>query len=143
MNRSFNLRRPVMKTRMILVTLAVAMLSCVAAYAHHSFAATYDQNKTVTIEGKVAQFLIRSPHSFLHVLAKDENGQMQRWAIEWQGAAQLVDAGITKDTLKAGDPVIVTGNPGRAAEDHRIRMVTIKRTTDGFGWGNRQGQVVD
>jgi hypothetical protein len=122
---------------------AALMLSSVAAYAHHSFAATYDQSKTVTIEGKVAQFLIRSPHSFLHVLAKDENGVMQRWAIEWQGAAQLVDAGITKDTLKAGDPVIVTGNPGRAAEDHRIRMVTIKRTTDGFGWGNRQGQVVD
>lgn len=132
-----------MKTRVILLTLAVAMLSSVAAYAHHSFAATYDQSKTVTIEGKVAQFLIRSPHSFLHVLAKDESGQMQRWAIEWQGAAQLVDAGITKDTLKAGDPVMVTGNPGRAAEDHRIRMVTIKRTTDGFSWGNRQGQVVD
>jgi uncharacterized protein DUF6152 len=132
-----------MKTRVIFLTLAVAMLSGVASYAHHSFAATYDQSKTVTIEGKVAQFLIRSPHSFLHVLAKDESGQMQRWAIEWQGAAQLVDSGITKDTLKAGDPVVVTGNPGRAAEDHRIRMVTIKRTTDGFGWGNRQGQVVD
>jgi Family of unknown function (DUF6152) len=132
-----------MKTRVIFLTLAVAMLSGVAAYAHHSFAATYDQSKTVTIGGKVAQFLIRSPHSFLHVLAKDESGQMQRWAIEWQGAAQLVDSGITKDTLKAGDPVVVTGNPGRAAEDHRIRMVTIKRTTDGFGWGNRQGQVVD
>jgi hypothetical protein len=132
-----------MKSKVVVLILAAIMLSNVAAYAHHSFAATYDQSKTVTIEGKVAQFLIRSPHSFLHVLAKDENGQMQRWAIEWQGAAQLVDAGITKDTLKAGDPVIVTGNPGRAAEDHRIRMVTIKRTTDGFGWGNRQGQVVD
>jgi hypothetical protein len=132
-----------MKSKVVVLILMAMMLSSAAAYAHHSFAATYDQSKTVTIEGKVAQFLIRSPHSFLHVLAKDENGQMQRWAIEWQGAAQLVDAGITKDTLKAGDPVIVTGNPGRAAEDHRIRMVTIKRTTDGFGWGNRQGQVVD
>ena len=132
-----------MKSKVIVLILTAMMLSSAAAYAHHSFAATYDQSKTVTIEGKVAQFLIRSPHSFLHVLAKDENEQMQRWAIEWQGAAQLVDAGITKDTLKAGDPVIVTGNPGRAAEDHRIRMVTIKRTTDGFGWGNRQGQVVD
>ena len=131
-----------MKSKLDLILTAM-MISCASAHAHHSFAATYDQSKTVTIEGKVAQFLIRSPHSFLHVLAKDENGQMQRWAIEWQGAAQLVDAGITKDTLKAGDPVIVTGNPGRAAEDHRIRMVTIKRTTDGFGWGNRQGQVVD
>ncbi len=132
-----------MKSKVVVLILAAIMLSSAVAYAHHSFAATYDQSKTVTIEGKVAQFLIRSPHSFLHILAKDENGQMQRWAIEWQGAAQLVDAGITKDTLKAGDPVIVTGNPGRAAEDHRIRMVTIKRTTDGFGWGNRQGQVVD
>jgi hypothetical protein len=132
-----------MKSKVVVLIFAAIILSSAAAYAHHSFAATYDQSKTVTIEGKVAQFLIRSPHSFLHVLAKDENGQMQRWAIEWQGAAQLVDAGITKDTLKAGDPVIVTGNPGRAAEDHRIRMVTIKRTTDGFGWGNRQGQVVD
>jgi len=132
-----------MKSRIVVLIVSLMMLSSVAADAHHSFAATYDQSKTVTIEGKVAQFLIRSPHSFLHVLAKDESGQMQRWAIEWQGAAQLVDAGITKDTLKAGDPVIVTGNPGRAAEDHRIRMVTIKRTTDGFAWGNRQGQVVD
>ena len=132
-----------MKTKAVVFVITAIMLSSGAVYAHHSFAATYDQTKTVTIEGKVAQFLIRSPHSFLHVLAKDESGQMQRWAIEWQGAAQLVDAGITKDTLKAGDPVIVTGNPGRAAEDHRIRMVTIKRTTDGFGWGNRQGQVVD
>jgi hypothetical protein len=132
-----------MKARAFLFILVVMMFSTAAAYAHHSFAATYDQSKTVQIEGKVAQFLIRSPHSFLHVLAKDENGQMQRWAIEWQGAAQLVDAGITKDTLKSGDPVIVTGNPGRDPADHRIRMVTIKRTTDGFGWGNRPGQVVD
>jgi hypothetical protein len=132
-----------MKAKAFLLILSAIMFSAVAAYAHHSFAATYDQSKTIQIEGKVAQFLIRSPHSFLHVLAKDESGQMQRWAIEWQGAAQLVDAGITKDTLKSGDPVIVTGNPGRDPADHRIRMVTIKRTTDGFGWGNRQGQVVD
>jgi hypothetical protein len=132
-----------MKAKALFFILSAMMFSAMAAYAHHSFAATYDQSKTIQIEGKVAQFLIRSPHSFLHVLAKDESGQMQRWAIEWQGAAQLVDAGITKDTLKSGDPVIVTGNPGRDPADHRIRMVTIKRTTDGFNWGNRQGQVVD
>ena len=132
-----------MKLKVSLIIVAVIMVSCLTAYAHHSFAATYDQSRTVQIEGKIAQFLIRSPHSFLHVLANDESGTMQRWAVEWQGAAQLVDAGITKDTLKAGDPVVVVGNPGRDPADHRIRMVTIKRTTDGFGWGNRQGQVVD
>lgn len=132
-----------MKQKLILSSMAAILILGLTAYAHHSFAATYEQARTIQIEGKIAQFLIRSPHSFLHVLAKDESGQMQRWAIEWQGAAQLVDAGITKDTLKAGDPVVVVGNPGRDPADHRIRMVTIKRTTDGFGWGNRQGQVVD
>jgi hypothetical protein len=131
------------RQKLTLSGLAAILISCLTAYAHHSFAATYDQARTIQIEGKIAQFLIRSPHSFLHVLAKDESGQMQRWAIEWQGAAQLVDAGITKETLKAGDPVVVIGNPGRDPVDHRIRMVTIKRTTDGFAWGNRQGQVVD
>ena len=132
-----------MKNKVILLALAAILISGLTAYAHHSFAATYDQNKEVKIEGKIAQFLIRSPHSFVHVLAPDETGTMQRWAIEWQGAAQLIDSGVTKDTLKAGDPVIVTGNPGRDPADHRIRMKTIKRTTDGFEWGNRQGQVVE
>jgi len=132
-----------MKRAMFALLLAGVLLACSTTYAHHSFASTYDETKKITVEGKLVQFLFRNPHSFVHVMAPDEDGTMQRWAIEWQGAAQLVDAGITKDTLKAGDPVIVTGNPGRAAEDHRIRMVTIKRTTDGFGWGNRQGQVVD
>jgi len=132
-----------MKSKIVFFSIGALLFSYRVLYAHHSFAATYDQAKTVTIEGKMAQFLMRNPHSFLHVLVKDESGQMQRWAVEWQGTAQIASAGITRDTLKAGDPVIVTGNPGRDPADHRIRMVTIKRTTDGFVWGNRQGQVVN
>ena len=132
-----------MKSKTLVLFFAALMGSHIVVYAHHSFVATYDQAKTVAIEGKVAQFLMRNPHSFLHVIAKDESGQMQRWAVEWQGTAQIASAGITRDTLKAGDPVIVTGNPGRDPADHRIRMVTIKRTTDGFVWGNRPGQVVN
>ena len=66
-----------------------------------------------------------------------------RWAIEWQGAGQLGAGGVTADALRPGDPVIVTGNPGRDPAEHRIRMVTIERTTDGFGWGTNAGEVVD
>ena len=106
-----------MKTRMILVILAVAMLSCVAAYAHHSFAATYDQNKTVTIEGKVAQFLIRSPHSFLHVLAKDESGQMQRWAVSASpppsSSGRLEVSWLPAREVNTPDDVVECGRPPR------------------------------
>jgi hypothetical protein len=132
-----------MKSNIIVSLTAFLVFSCGALYAHHSFTATYDQTKTITIEGKVAQFVLRNPHSFLHVLAKDESGQMQRWSVEWQSSAQIAGAGITKDTLKPGDSVVVTGNPGRDAADHRIRMMKIKRTSDGFIWGNLPGQVVD
>ena len=37
----------------------------------------------------------------------------------------------------------MTGNPGRNPDDHRIRMVTIRRNSDGFGWGERPGQTFD
>jgi thiamine monophosphate kinase len=34
---------------------------------------------------------------------------MQRWAIEWGGAGQLGGQGISRDTLKPGDHIVVTG----------------------------------
>jgi hypothetical protein len=132
-----------MKLKLITLIVAGVLVSGVMAYAHHSFTATYQANKVIKIEGKILQFLFRNPHSFLHVMAPDESGTMLRWAIEWQGAGQLGAGGVTGATLKAGDPVIVTGNPGRDASEHRIRLITIKRTTDGFGWGTNPGEVVN
>ena len=61
---------------------------------------------------------------------------------EWGGAGQLGGQGVTRDTLKPGDVVVITGNPGRDAADHRMRMVSLKRTSDGFGWGSKPGEVV-
>jgi hypothetical protein len=132
-----------MKTKLTTMILAAVLLSTLTAFAHHSFTAVYQQNKTVKIEGKIVQFLFRNPHSFVHVMAPDESGTVIRWAIEWQGAGQLGAKGVTAEALKPGDPVIVTGNPARDAAEHRIRMLTIKRTTDGFGWGSNPGEVVD
>lgn len=115
---------------------AVAALGTAQAQAHHSFAAVYQANESISIEGTVVQFLYRNPHSVLHVLAPDETGAEKRWAVEWQGASQLGAAGISSQTIRAGDPVIVTGHPGRVAAENRMLMVEIKRTTDDFGWTN-------
>jgi hypothetical protein len=123
------------------VAAALTMISA-TVYAHHSFTATYDTDKTVTIEGKVTQFLLRNPHSFLHVTSTDKDGKEQNWNIEWAAAGQLGGAGVTRESLKVGDEVVITGNPGRDPADQRLRMVTVKRKSDGFNWGFRQGQVV-
>ena len=76
-------------------------------------------------------------------MAPDDAGQEQRWAVEWGGAGQLGGQGVTRETLKPGDVVVITGNPGRNPADHRIRMVTLRRPSDGFGWGTQPGQTVD
>src|SRR5215470_8430963 len=132
-----------MKRKLLFWAMAAGFIFAAAAYAHHSFAATYFENKTVTIEGKLVQFLFRNPHSFVHVEAPDEKGEIQRWAVEWGGAGQLGGQGVTSQTLQAGDIVTVTGNPGRKPEEHRIRMVSLRRKSDGFGWGQRPGEVVN
>ena len=131
-----------MKVRLLIVALA-SFVFAGTLYAHHSFTATYDTSKTVTVEGKITQFLLRNPHSFLHIAVIGKDGKEEAWNVEWAAAGQLGGASVTRDSLKVGDPVVITGNPARDAADQRLRMVTVKRTSDGFNWGFRQGQTVD
>jgi hypothetical protein len=123
-----------MKRRVVIILTIWASLFAVSARAHHSFAATYFEDKTQTIEGTIVQFMFRNPHSFVHVEAPDDNGQMQRWAVEWAATAQLKEAGVSYESLKPGDHVIVTGNPGRNPADHRVRMQSVERPKDGWKW---------
>jgi hypothetical protein len=131
------------RVRWIIPTVLVAAVAGAAANAHHSCTATYFEDRTVQIEGKLLQFMFRNPHSFVHVEAPDEGGQMQRWAVEWGGAGQLSNQGVTNQTLRPGDVVTITGNPGRDPDDFRVRMVYLRRNSDGFDWGNRPGETFD
>lgn len=125
-----------MKSGMFTAIAAGAVAFGVPAYAHHSFPATYHVDQEMQIEGEVVQFLFRNPHAFIHVMAPDKDGKMQRWAVEWGGGAALArDGNVSKDTLKPGDKVIVKGQPGRNPADHRVRLVHISRPSDGWEWG--------
>ena len=132
-----------MNRNVALAAVAGVLLMSGAALAHHSQVAVYHSNTEQKIEGELVQVLIRSPHSWVHVEAKDEKGEIQRYAIEWGGAAQLRNAGVDGKTLKVGDKVRITGRPGRNAMDHRLLMMFIERPSDGWSWGNKPGEVVD
>ena len=122
---------------------AVGLLVGGAGSAHHSYAATYDTSKDVKLEGKLVQFIYRNPHTFVHVQAPDDTGTMQRWAIEWAGTSQLDRAGVSRDTLKIGDKVVITIHPSRVGGENRGLMVNLVRPSDGFNWGQKGDQVVD
>ena len=102
------------------------------ALAHHSATATYLHGQVVKIEGTLKEFIWRNPHSFMKVEATDAKGEKQIWVIEGAAPQQLTEGGLTASTLRAGDRVIVTGYPGRVAEDHRLLLQVIERPSDGF-----------
>ena len=129
--------------RMLLLVIGAALASGPAAYAHHSYAATYDVGKEVKLEGKLVQFVLRNPHSFVHIQAPDDKGVPQRWAVEWAGTAQLGNQGVKRESLKVGDEITIVGRPSRVPGEYRALMVSLKRPLDGFSWGARTGEAVD
>ena len=123
--------------------LGTALAAGTVVHAHHSYGATYDVGKEIKLEGKLVQFVYRNPHSFVTMQAPDDKGVMQRWAVEWSGTTQLGNAGVNKETLRAGDEIVIVGRPSRVPGEFRVLMVTLKRPLDGFSWGSRSGEAVD
>src|SRR5580765_310557 len=103
-----------MKRRLVIPFFALAVLGVSGhALAHHSFAATYREKDSVTIEGDLVQLDFRNPHSFVHVDVKEKDGTKVRYAVEWGGVGQLGQQGVSRETLKVGDHVVISGAPGR------------------------------
>ncbi|HLQ78613.1 MAG TPA: DUF6152 family protein [Terriglobia bacterium] len=128
-----------MKSRLFVLMIMATLAFCVTAYAHHSFAGSYIEDKSVTIEGKVVQFDIRNPHSFINIEVVGKDGKTARWGGEWGGVTQLSEGGVTKFTLKVGDKVVIDGAPSRDVDEHKvlIRKVVKPATANSpeFSWG--------
>lgn len=126
--------------RIPLGLLVAVVAAGASADAHHSFAADYLENQMVSIEGEVVEFHYRHPHTWLHVMAKDEKGETTRFAAEWANPRRLGPQGIDQDTLKPGDYVIVRGSPGRNPAEHKLHLKAIERPADGWKWVAGRGR---
>jgi len=92
----------------------VAALVCVLpGMAHHSFAAEFDADKTVTIKGVVSKVDWVNPHIFIYVDVKDANGKTTTWALQSLPPLFFRGSGLTKDVLMNKQEVTVTANPAK------------------------------
>ena len=129
-----------MRSRLFILMLVVASMSGMA-YAHHSFAGTYIEDQAVKLEGTVAEFNIRNPHSFISIEVVDKDGNTTRWGCEWGGVTQLSQGGINRFTLKIGDKIIIDAAPARDSSEHKVLVRQVVRpataTSPEFKWTGR------
>lgn len=95
------------------VTVAAAsaiLLTAASAAAHHSFAAEFDRNLPITVTGTVTKVEWMNPHARFYVDAKDEAGNTVNWDFELASPNGLMRRGWTRNSMKIGDVVIVTGS---------------------------------
>ncbi len=108
-----------------------------AISAHHSIAAAYDNARQVTVTGTVSQFLFVTPHPILGIDVMDDAGAPRQWRLEMDNRSELSEVGMSGETLKRGDRVVVTGSPGRN-QPQTLYIRRLERPADGF-WYEQVG----
>jgi hypothetical protein len=84
-----------------------------AAMAHHSFA-MFDQENPIELEGVVQEFKFTSPHTFIILVVKQQDGSTQAWSLEGGAPSALVRDGWSSKTIKPGDELKMTIEPLRS-----------------------------
>jgi hypothetical protein len=119
-----------------LTVVVMMILGGIAAQAHHSIAAAYDRARPVKLDAVVVEFAMVQPHPFVIVEVKS-GGDAVRWRGELDNRHELVAIGMTADSLKPGDRVILSGNAGRT-QPQSLYVYRLDRPADGF-WYEQVG----
>jgi hypothetical protein len=101
-------------TRVASIALIVLfLLGSSVAFAHHG-TANFDTTKSVSVKGAVTQFQFINPHVTISMDIKDDKGNVQTWQGALTSPNHLMRSGWSKDTLKAGEVITISGFPAKS-----------------------------
>jgi hypothetical protein len=107
-------------------TVVLLAMAAVPAFAHHSFAVFFDQDKTVTVTGVVEEFQFRNPHGLIRLTVKKAGGGEETWKAETNSPSILERRGWTRTILKVGETISIDGWPSRDGANY-MRMRAVRR----------------
>lgn len=121
-------------TRAAFAVLSVVLGAGVPLSAHHSFAAHYDMQTPLTVQGTLVEVRLSNPHSWFFVDVKDADGKVTRWAFEAGTPSGMIRNGYKASELPPGTGVTITGFPGRD-QSRKVGMLRQLTRADGKTWG--------
>ena len=121
--------------RCLIVVLAALASFGSGLSAHHSFPASYEMDRIVTLDGIVEGWLWRNPHPFIFLSVENDEGETLTWHIEFANATTMALRGLTPESFAEGDRLLVVGNPGREGR-RSLHYRGLWRPADDFEFGD-------
>lgn len=119
--------------RLSVFLVLVLLIGAAPSLAHHSFAAHYDQQKSITVQGTLVNVRITNPHSWFFLDVKESDGTISRWSFEAGTPGGMIRNGYKASELPPGTAVTITGFPSR--DKQKVGMLQRLTTTDGKSYG--------
>jgi len=130
-----------MKSKVIagLLVTALGLSMSGTAAAHHSFAAEFDADKTIKLEGIVTNVEWTNPHVWIYFNVKDATtGKNATWGAELGPPHLLQRRGWRRESLALGTKIAVDGFLARNGTTRvNAKSVTLAAT------GGQPGQTLD
>ena len=98
-----------MKTAFVAAFATAALAVGAAAQAHHAFAAEFDADKPIDLQGVITKARWVNPHSWLYFDVTNADGTVTNWGVEFGAPNVLESKGLAKTDLKPGTPIHIKG----------------------------------
>ena len=117
----------------------ILALGVTTARAHHSWNTVFSEDKPLVLRGTISKVELVNPHAWIWIDVKAADGMVQKWGIEGGPPNGLIRNGITKDSLKIGEELIVHGYGARDDTTFQVAGVKYERTDGQEFWLAHEG----
>jgi hypothetical protein len=104
------------KTANLVLTCLLVMAFATPVLSHHS-AAAFNTQQEVKVSGSITKYEFKNPHVYMTLQVKKPDGSVSTLEVEAGAASVLNPLGFTKESVRVGEVVTITGNPSRNSPD--------------------------